>query len=94
MKKHIPAIISTLSLAVSATPSVPWNNVSLQSMAAALGALLILIMGIRWIMADSAQERQEAKRGILYVVIGLLIVYSVDQIIQTLYCSNLPPGTC
>jgi len=62
----------------------------LQQMAAALGMLLILIMGVRWIIADSAQERSEAKKGIMYVVVGLLIIYSVNRIICGLYCVNLP----
>lgn len=83
--------IFCLSVLVAAgPPTPPWNPTSLQEMAAALGILLIFIMGLRWMVAESAQEREEAKKGIIYVCVGLLIVYSYSQIVNDLYTSNIP----
>ncbi|HHQ44968.1 MAG TPA: hypothetical protein ENN13_02400 [Candidatus Altiarchaeales archaeon] len=61
----------------------------LLEMAAALATLLFAIMGLRWIAADSAQEREEAKKGMIYIVTGLLIVVSAHAIVRQLYCTPL-----
>jgi len=61
----------------------------LTEMAAALALLLFTIMGLRWIVADSAQEREESKKGMIYIVTGLLIVVSADLIVERLYSSRI-----
>ena len=58
---------------------------SLCKLADALGALIISLMGARWIIADSAQERAESKKGIIYVVVGLLVVHSMTLLLTNLY---------
>ena len=60
-------------------------------LADALGLLVISLMGGRWIIADSASERSEAKKGIIYVVVGLLVVHSMTVLIDTLYIA--PAGS-
>lgn len=62
-----------------------WNPANLQQMAYALGLLMIVIQGLRYIIADSAQERAEVKKGLMYIVIGLLVVYGYQNL-TGLYC--------
>ena len=63
---------------------------SLCQLADALGLLIISLMGAKWIVADSAQERAEAKKGIIYVIVGLLVVHSMATLVDRLYC--IPAG--
>ena len=61
-----------------------WVN-SLRQVVVALGWLMMIIMGIKWIMSDSANERAEAKKGMLYIVIGLLII-NLSCNLLCIYC--------
>lgn len=61
--------------------------VSMQTLAYGLGWLMMVIMGIKWIIADSPNERADSKKGMIYIIIGLLIVRSACNLI-TLYCDN------
>ncbi len=69
-----------------ANPAVSWVP-SLKTLAYALAWIMMVIMGVKWIIADSPNERAEAKKGMMYVVIGLLIVASACQLLD-LYCDN------
>ena len=43
-------------------------------LAAGVSILMITIHGIRWKLADSQESAENAKRGIINVIIGLVIV--------------------
>ncbi len=77
-------IVSLLSMAASAQTPLSWV-VGLKRVAFALGWIMMVFMGVKWIVADSANERAEAKKGMIYIVIGLLIVASVSSLLQ-MYC--------
>ena len=49
-------------------------NSVLYGIAAGIAILLIAIHGIRWKLADSPEAKEEAKRGILNVILGLAII--------------------
>lgn len=72
----------------AASTSIAATNDELRSVAAALGTLMIAIQGMKWAIAESPQERVEARKGIMYVIIGLLLVSQADQLVEDLYCSN------
>ena len=57
----------------------------LRSIALALGWLMMIIMGIKWLLADSPNERADAKKGMTYIIVGLLIVASACGLL-CLYC--------
>lgn len=78
--------ILILLLVSSASAQYDWIQ-SMKTLAYALGWLMMVIMGVKWIIADSPNERADAKKGMIYIVIGLLIVRSSCQILQ-LYCDN------
>lgn len=75
--------ILLLSATASAAP-LDWVK-GLKRVAFALGWIMMVFMGVKWIVADSANERAEAKKGMIYIVIGLLIVASVSSLLQ-MYC--------
>ncbi len=49
-------------------------NAILYGIAAGVAILLIVIHGVRWKTAGSAEGREEAKRGILNVILGLVVI--------------------
>lgn len=49
-------------------------NTMLYGIAAGVAILLIAIHGIKWKMASSPEGREDAKRGILNVILGLAII--------------------
>ena len=82
-------VLNVLSATVvSGPPNIAAWIVSMKSLAYALGWLMMVLMGIKWIIADSPNERAEAKKGMIYVIIGLLVVRSACNLI-CLYCNNV-----
>jgi hypothetical protein len=61
--------------------------VELRLVAYALGWIMMVFMGIKWIVSDSANDRADAKKGMIYIVIGLLVVRSAKALID-LYCDT------
>ena len=57
-------------------------------LATALGALMITIQGIRWILSTQPEERDECKKAIIYILIALIIASTADALVGALYCSN------
>lgn len=70
------------------TSIAPLNDmmVWLAQIANPIGLLMMIYMGIKWSMAEGAEDRENARRGIIYVVIGLLLVQVSDDLIIQLYC--------
>ena len=60
-------------------------NNGLKNVAAALGVLVITHAGLRWIMSEGAQERDDAKKTIIYVIVGLIIVSTSEDLTNALY---------
>ena len=63
------------------------NVASMKNLAYALAWIMMVLMGVKWIIADSPNERAEAKKGMIYIVIGLLVVVSAGNLL-CLYCKN------
>ena len=53
----------------------------------ALGVLIITFEAIKWIAAQNPAERESAKKGVLYVMIGLIILRSSESLITFLLVS-------
>ncbi len=51
----------------------------------ALGWLMLTVLGMKWIVAESSQERLDAKKGMVYIVVGLLVVRVICTLIA-FYC--------
>ena len=84
-KKTKKAIsVFALSIISSSVAAQTWA-VGLKQVGVTLGWFMMIIMGIRWIMADSANERSDAKKGMLYIVVGLLIISMLCNLL-CIYC--------
>ena len=62
----------------------------LPKVAGALGALMLGILGVKWVMSENPQEREDAKKGVTYVIIGLLLVSMATVLVDWLYCEHIP----
>lgn len=56
---------------------------------AGFGALLIALHGIKWKTATNPEERKEAERGIIHVILGLLIIGIAAGIVEMIYWKPL-----
>ncbi|MFH0862509.1 MAG: pilin [Candidatus Altiarchaeota archaeon] len=79
-------LINLIVSTAAATAPLPWVG-NLRGVAYALGWMMMVLMGVKWIVADSPNERADAKKSMIYVVIGLLVVASACGLLQ-IYCDN------
>ena len=100
-RRIIPCIVVLLTLVnvVSATTGtltmqmsteMAALNTGLVNIAAALGVLVISYAGLRWIMSTGPQEREDAKKTVIYAIIGLLVVSIAYDLVDALYVSGTP----
>jgi hypothetical protein len=83
-------LISAFSVASDLDGSLSLMKTPIESMktlAYALGWFMMVIMGLRWIVADSAEERGDAKKGLVYIAMALVVVSSICGI-MCIYCSS------
>lgn len=57
-------------------------NTVLYGIAAGIAILMITIYGIRWKVADTPHAREDAKRGIMNVVVGLAVIIIAASIVE------------
>lgn len=84
---------SAVALAASQTaakaPPEFWKTIGdvqsiLNAVGSALGAVMIAWEGIKWMAAENPAEREDAKKGIIYVMIGLVLLKSSERIVRFL----------
>lgn len=63
--------------------------VAVETIAAALGVLMIAYAGVMWIMAGGPQDRDDAKKTLIYVMVGLLVVALALDIVGAVYCTTM-----
>lgn len=56
----------------------------LTKVGAALGVLMIAVEGVRWIFSDSPKGRDDARKGVTYVIIGLILLISAEKLVEYL----------
>lgn len=94
-------IVSFLFLEVSAQCMIDWSKPgpsgsqwgsfddvqnSLKYIGAVLAVLFMVLNGIKWIIADGPEDREDAKKGIIYTIIGLILLGAAYQFIYYLMC--------
>ncbi len=75
---------------------LPIENI-LKDIAVAVGAVFIVLQGIRWLMSEDPSERQNAKFAIIYIVAGLIILAAGREIviwIMAYECTPMPLRGC
>jgi len=55
--------------------------------ASVMAAGLLAFMGIKWLSSDNAQGRADAKKGVIYVLVGLLILLLAGRLVEGIYCA-------
>lgn len=80
------ALITTVEASAPALPSTFVNTMQevesiLLQIGSALGALMIAIEGVKWVSAQSPQDRESAKKGVIYVMIGLMLLKGSENIV-------------
>jgi len=91
----------TTTTTVSATSTIPPINTSsldeletaLMTIAAFIALVMIVIHGLKYLMAQSPQTREDAKQGIVYVILGLLLVVMATVLVKNLYTANIEAYT-
>ncbi len=61
----------------------------LQSIALGLATLMLTVNGFKWMSADNASGRVDARRGLYYVFIGLLIIIISFALVNYLYVGEI-----
>ncbi|MBM3308939.1 MAG: hypothetical protein FJY77_01675 [Candidatus Altiarchaeales archaeon] len=96
-------IFCLILVSASAQPTPPelaefWIlHDGIKNIASALGALIFVNSGVRWIAAQSPEERDDAKKTIIYVIVGLIAVAIAKDIVEAIYCNALTiaqTGSC
>ena len=58
----------------------------LQTIGYPIGIFMVAYMGIKWMLAEGPQDRENARRGIIYVVIGLILLQVSVKLVYFLLC--------
>jgi type IV secretory pathway VirB2 component (pilin) len=61
-------------------------SVMLTTIGNACGVVMIIYMGLKWMLADDPQGRENARRGIIYIIIGLIILRVASALVYYLMC--------
>jgi hypothetical protein len=55
-----------------------------------MGAIMLLLLALKWITSDDPQGRTEARRGIWYVIVGIIVIISASALVGALLGSTIP----
>lgn len=80
-------VISVVFSTVSASSYIGSMVPRLKVLAATLGWFLMILCGVRWIIADSPNDKADAKKGMMYIVVGMLLIAMYCSLVQ-LYCDT------
>lgn len=85
------AVILVVFLLVGSVSSDEMSDLveSLKTIAAALGILLIAIQGLKYVTAESPDDRAEAKKGLIWIIVGLLVAAVSAALVCGLYCQAI-----
>lgn len=62
---------------------------ALKVIAAALAVLLISVQGLKYVTAEAPDDRAEAKKGLIWIIVGLLVVAIAANLVCGLYCNAI-----
>jgi len=61
----------------------------LQYLSLGIGAILFSINGLKWILSDSEAGREEAKRGLTYVLFGMAVIMTATGLVGYFYVGTI-----
>lgn len=88
------AAVTAAAVLLLSQPAAAQNTLAefceaLYIIAGLLASVMLVLQGLKWVMSDAPQERLDAKKGIMYVLIGLLVVYMAAIFVSLLYCQTI-----
>jgi hypothetical protein len=60
--------------------------VSIQTIGYPIGFIMMIYMGVRWFLAEGPEDRENARRGVIYIIIGIMLLRTADPLINYLLC--------
>jgi len=78
------ATTTTMTLPPTFASAIQDLESILLQIGSALAGLMIVLECIKWITAQNPAERESAKKGIIYILIGLFILKNSEKLIQFL----------
>lgn len=66
------------------------NNI-LYGIAAGIATLMITMHAVKWKTADNPNDREEAKKGIMSVILAIILIIVAATLVTLLF--RKPPGT-
>lgn len=57
----------------------------LYNLATVLGALMIVINGVRWMASSQPEQRSECKKSIMYIMLGLMWASGANILVDAMY---------
>jgi hypothetical protein len=71
-----------------ATTNPQMDNVmgQLITMGTPIGLIMTLYMGVKWIIAEGPEERENSRRAIIYIIIGLIMLRAARPLVEYLLC--------
>lgn len=87
----IAFIVTPLSAATTESGMTELREVSIAALqvVGALAVLMIAVHALRYVTSDNPQDRADIKKGLTYIVIGLLIAYMATILVKGIYCAAL-----
>jgi len=58
----------------------------LNTIAYPIGFFMIVYMGIKWIISEGPEDRENSRRGVIYVMIGLIMLKATFYLVEYLLC--------
>jgi hypothetical protein len=58
---------------------------ALFNLATAAGALMLTIQGLRWLVSDTPEARDDAKKAITYILMALILVTVANDLVDAMY---------
>jgi len=87
----ILAIVQAIQLASAQPCSITIDATSriitvLTTIGYPIGVFMMVYMGTKWIVAEGPEDRENARRGIIYVFIGILMFQTVSPFVVYMLC--------
>jgi hypothetical protein len=90
-KKYLTILLLAANASASGGCTVRLDAVDkiqtyLSTIGVPLAWFMAAYMGVKWIVSESPEERENARRGIIYIIIGVIILRTADSLTLYLFC--------
>jgi len=58
---------------------------ALFNLATAVGALMLAIQGLRWLVSDTPETRDDARKAITYILMALILATVANDLVDAMY---------